>query len=236
MDTTTQQAGSPTVEPTGQEPSVQPQDNTAEPNNSPNPQTDVRALSPEGGNGDPQSHANESDTGILSDPNLADSSETQDQQGAGVLGAPEAGYSFEPTDSTVHLDEESLKGFAEVAQELNLSQEAAQKIVSKMEPMLAATIKRNRAEWAKASRADKEFGGANFENNMKAAHRAYLATTSEGLRNVLVASGLDSHPEVLRHFYGLSKTLGEGRYVTSSGNRESAVGRGLQGFYKGMNP
>ena len=71
---------------------------------------------------------------------------------------------------------------------------------------------------------------------MKAVRRAYNATTSEGLREVLKASGLDSHPEVIRHFYGLSKILGEGRIITSQGTKESADGRGLQGFYKGMNP
>ncbi len=160
----------------------------------------------------------------------------EDESASATLGAPEGDYTFEPTESSVHMDEESMKAFAEVAKELNLSNDAAQKIVSKMEPMLAASITRNRAVWAEQAKADKEYGGANFASNMKAVHRVYRDTTSEGLRKVLKASGLDSHPEVIRHFYGLSKILGEGRIVTSRGTKESADGRGLQGFYKGMNP
>lgn len=155
---------------------------------------------------------------------------------SGVLGAPENGYEFKPAEGTnVHLDEASYKQFAEVAKELNLSQEAAQKIVDKMEPMLASRVKTLRTEWAKASRQDPEFGGANFATNIKAINRAYVATTTPKLREVLAASGLDNHPEVLRHFYGLSKTLGDGRFITSSGAKERADGSDPRNFYKGMN-
>ena len=158
-------------------------------------------------------------------------------ESAKVLGAPQEGYKFEPApDANVHLGEEAYQQFGEIAKELNLSQEAAQKIVNGMEPLLQRTVQRHRENWIAASRQDKEFGGANFETNIKAINRAYMATTTPELRAVLSASGLVNHPEVLRHFYGLSKTLSDGRFVTSQGAQERADRSDPRNFYKGMNP
>lgn len=166
-----------------------------------------------------------------------DDEQTGDDPTKGVLGAPESGYKFEPSpESDVHFDEGTLAKFGEAVKELNLSQESAQKLLNRLEPIVQSNVQAVRAEWIKASRADQEFGGANFERNMKAVNRAYMATTSEGLREVLKASGLVNHPEVIRHFYGLSKVLGEGRFITSQGARERADGGDPRNFYKGMNP
>lgn len=218
--------------PSNVESSVQPQASATEESAADTAQG-VRAPIPgEAGGGAKQEGAPQDD-GILTQTDVA---EEEGEGASATLGAPEGDYAFEPTKSSVHMDEASLKAFAEVAKELNLSNDAAQKIVSKMEPMLAETIDRNRTAWAEQCRTDEEFGGVDFEKNMKAANRAFHDTTSEGLRKVLKASGLDCHPEVIRHFYGLSRILGEGRIVTSRGTKESADGRGLQGFYKGMNP
>lgn len=168
---------------------------------------------------------------------LTDSQGSESEANSPTLGAPEEGYSFKPAEGTnVHLDEASYKQFAEVAKELNLSQEAAQKIVDKMEPMLQARVNTLRKAWMAESRQDAEFGGANFETNIKAINRAYLATTTPELREVLKASGLVNHPEVLRHFYGLSKALGDGTFITSKGAQERADRSDPRNFYKGMNP
>lgn len=214
--------------------STEPQTSAKEQSSAAGNDQGARAQIPDeaGGGAKHEETAPKDEGGLLSQTDEAE----EDESASTTLGAPEGDYTFEPTESSVHMDEESMKAFAEVAKELNLSNDAAQKIVSKMEPMLAANITRNRAIWAEQAKADKEYGGANFASNMKAVHRVYRDTTSEGLREVLKASGLDSHPEVIRHFYGLSKILGEGRIVTSRGTKESADGRGLQGFYKGMNP
>lgn len=196
------------------------------------PQQEVRALNPAEGNaGGQKPEARAPEAGLLSQP------VEEEDPAQRVLGAPEGGeYKFEPSpDSSVHMDEESLKAFGGIAKELNLSQEAAQKIVNGMEPLLAKTVSRNRAIWGEAARQDPQFGGADFENNMKAVRRAYAATTTEGFRQILQASGLDSHPEVIRHFYELSQRLGEGKYITSSGASERGDGRDPRDFYKGMN-
>lgn len=234
MEQNNPQEATPTTEP-AEGGGAQPQASAKEQSSAAGNDQGARAQIPDeaGGGAKQEETAPKDEGGLLSQ---TDEDEEEDESASATLGAPEGDYTFEPTESSVHMDEESMKAFAEVAKELNLSNDAAQKIVSKMEPMLAASITRNRAVWAEQAKADKEYGGANFASNMKAVHRVYRDTTSEGLREVLKASGLDSHPEVIRHFYGLSKILGEGRIVTSRGTKESADGRGLQGFYKGMNP
>ena len=150
---------------------------------------------------------------------------------AGTLGAPEDGYKFEHVENGVPVDEETLKEFGDVAKELNLSQEAAQKIVSKLEPMLQRSLERNRATWEQATRADAELGGANLKANLGVANRAFKETTTPELRALLKASGLVNHPEVVRHFFRLGKTISDGSFVTGSGMSERSA---QTVFYKGM--
>lgn len=170
--------------------------------------------------------------GLLSEED--DEDETADPNG--VLGAPEKGYEFKDSpESEVHFDGETRSAFAAVAKELNLSQEAAQKVIDKMEPALVRRVEALRKEWAQASQTDAEFGGQNFKQNVKAIRRTYLQTTTPELRAAFEASGLDSNPEVLRHFYRLSKVLSDGKFVTSQGTRDDGVGSEHR-FYKGMNP
>ena len=185
---------------------------------------------PQGANASGQGTA-ESDAG---DQGLLDA-ESAEKEAAEqkTLGRPESGYKFE----TKVFDETTAKAFSEVAGELNLSQEAAQEILTRMEPVVAQSVQRNRAQWAQAAHSDSEFGGANFKENMKAVNRAYAATTTPELRQLLKVSGLDSHPEVIRHFYRLSRKLSDGAFITSAGGGRGANGSGSQqDFYKGMNP
>lgn len=140
----------------------------------------------------------------------------------GILGAPEGGYTFEAPEG-VELDAGMMKDFGEVAKELNLSQEAAQKVVAKMTPSinksLQARLSTLRTEWEGASRSDAEFGGDKFNDNLKEINRAYGEWATPELRKVLAASGLNSHPEMLRLFYKISKATGEGRFVRGGSSR-----------------
>lgn len=203
------------------------------PNMSPeSPKEDSRAQSnTDGGEGGEPAKA-ESGSGLLSA-----SDEEEESGDIGTLGAPEEGYKFEDSpESDVHIDPDTREAFAAVAKELNLSQEAAQKVITKMEPALCRRVEKLRAQWAEQSQADAEFGGNQFNTNVKAIRRTYMATTTPELREVFRASGLDSNPEVLRHFYRLSKELGEGRFVNESGTRGGGDRSERPSFYQGMNP
>ncbi len=167
------------------------------------------------------------------DSGLLDAKSAEDEAAAQTtLGRPEAGYKFE----TKVFDETTAKAFSEVAGDLNLSQEAAQEILTRMEPVVAQSVQRNRTQWRTAAQSDTEFGGANFKENMKAVNRIYAATTTPELQHLLHVSGLDCHPEVIRHFYRLSRKLSDGSFITSAGGGRGANGSGSQDFYKGMNP
>lgn len=164
--------------------------------------------------------------------------EPADDQGQTVLGAPEGDYEFQAPEGT-ELDQGLVKDFGEVARELNLSQDAAQKLVAKMSPSLermqAEKIEHLRAEWAAASRNDAEFGGDQFDTNMKGVNRAYSQFTTPELREIFARTGLDSHPEMIRMFHRLAKQTRDPRYVRGAGSTETDAGD-LRKFYKGMEP
>lgn len=133
-------------------------------------------------------------------------------------GAPEK-YEFKPVEGRT-LDSETISAFAEVAKELDLPQEAAQKILDRMAPTMAqrqqAQIEAIRSEWVAASQADKEFGGEKIAENLSTARKALDQFGSPELRALLNESGLGNHPEVIRMFYRAGKAISEDTYVGRS--------------------
>lgn len=181
----------------------------------------------------------ESDTGNQEEPSglLRAEDESKPQDGdAGVLGAPEGSYEINAPEGSA-LDSTVMGEFEAVAKELNLSQDAVQKIVDRMAPTWQkqglAQVEHFRKEWIDQSKADKEFGGNNFEANLKGINRAYAQFTTPELRALLAGSALDSHPEMLRLFHRLDKATREGRFI-----RGSAAGAlpadDIRNFYKGL--
>lgn len=165
---------------------------------------------------------------------LDDDPPEEDDKASTTLGAPEGDYEVKaPDGSIVNETSDAYKAFAGVAKELNLSNEAVQKVMDAVAPSFAGMVEKNRAEWGAAAAQDEEYGGANFKQNLKAVNKAYNQTTTPEFRELMKATGLSNHPEVIRHFYRLSKTMSDGSFITS-GTRD-ADERGQQ-FYKGMNP
>lgn len=114
----------------------------------------------------------------------------------------------------VTLDEELVGEFSEIAKELKLPQEAAQKvadlgpkIMQKFADHQAKTIVDVQAKWTADSKADAEFGGEQLDQNRAIAKQALEAYGTPELKTLLVDSGLGNHPEVLRVFYRIGKEL-----------------------------
>jgi len=153
-------------------------------------------------------------------------------------GAPDK-YEFQAPEGST-LDANVIEQFSEVAKELNLPQEAAQKILDKMAPAMAARqaeqIETIRTEWADNARADKEFGGDKLNENLGVAKKALEQFGSPELRTLLNESGLGNHPEVIRFMYRTGKAISEDRFVGggNSGNAEPATI--AQRMYPNMNP
>ena len=121
-------------------------------------------------------------------------------------GAPEK-YEFKAAEGRT-FDPEVLEAYSTVARELNLSQEAAQRVLDAMAPKVAerqqAQIEAVRKEWVSTSKGDKEFGGAK---------KALDTFGTAELRTLLNASGLGDHPEVIRFMYRAGKAISEDRFV-----------------------
>ena len=149
-------------------------------------------------------------------------SETSDQEAP--KGAPET-YEFNTkiTDESAELDPEVVTAFGEVAKELDLPQDAAQKVLDKVAPVIQAkqakVLEQVKTDWANDSQADKEFGGENLAENLEIAKKSLDAFGSDTLKSLLHETGFGNHPEIIRFMYRAGKAISEDNYV---GNSEGA--------------
>ena len=122
------------------------------------------------------------------------------------------------------VSNEDFKGFTEAAKSVGLSQENAQKMFSAMYGEADNYVRRRTqefaAQWAEQSKADPEFGGANFNQNMGQIATAYKQFATPELKHLLDASGLGNHPEVMRLFYRVGKALSQDTGVRAQGAPE----------------
>lgn len=141
-------------------------------------------------------------------------------------GAPEK-YEFKAPEGR-QFDAEVITSFSEVAKELNLSQEAAQKVLDRVAPKMAerqaAQLEAFRSQWTEASKADKEFGGEKLTENLTVARRALDSFGTPELRTLLNESGLGNHPELVRFMFRAGQSISEDRYVGSSTGTTASKG------------
>lgn len=153
----------------------------------------------------------------------AEGTKTEGGQEKKPEGAPES-YEFKAPDG-VSFDEGVIGAFSEVAKDLNLPQDQAQKVLDKMAPVIAARqleqLEAARVEWADAAKADKEFGGEKLTENLGTAKKALDAFATPELRVLLDQSGLGNHPEVIRMFYRAGKAISEDRFVSGQGGKSN---------------
>lgn len=137
---------------------------------------------------------------------------------ATAAGAPEKYESFKAPEGAT-LDTQVMSQFEEAARELNLPQDAAQKMVDKMAPIMAARqaeqLEAMRNGWAEESKADKEFGGEQLSANMAHAQKALAQFGTPELKTLLNESGLGNHKELVRFMVRAGKALGEDKIVNS---------------------
>lgn len=152
-------------------------------------------------------------------------------------GAPEK-YEFQTPEGAT-IDAKVLDQFSEVAKELNLPQESAQKILDKVGPVMAArqaeVVQAARTQWLTDSKADAEFGGAKLEENLAIAMKAREAFGTPELTALLNQSGLGDHPEIIRAFYRAGKAISEDRMVGGGEGTKEPLST-AQRMYPNMNP
>jgi hypothetical protein len=139
-------------------------------------------------------------------------------------GAPEK-YEFKAPEGQA-LDPEGVQKLSEIAKELNLSQEKAQKFVdlavehtAKIQKQVMEAQEKAwtaaRDKWVAELKADKEVGGANFDKSRDLALRAIAKFGAPGLAEVL-NSGWGDHPALFRTFAKIGKALAEDFSVDGS--------------------
>lgn len=153
-------------------------------------------------------------------------------------GAPEA-YTFAPPEGEV-LHEAVVTQFSEVAKELNLTQEQAQKIIDKMAPAITANQNAAYAAvrdgWAQETATDEEFGGEQLAENLATAKKALDTFGTPALKQLLNDTGLGNHKEVIRVFFRAGKLISQDSFVGGSGgNADQATAQRLYSASK-MNP
>lgn len=120
----------------------------------------------------------------------------------------------------VEYDKQVLSKYTEVAKELNLTQEAAQKMLDKIAPALherqTQQIADVHQQWISTAKADKEFGGDKLQENLGVARKALDSFGTQELRALLEESGLGNHPEIIRFMYRAGSAISGDRYVGGS--------------------
>ena len=151
-------------------------------------------------------------------------------------GAPDQ-YEFntEVADAPNVLDPEVLTAFGEVAKDLNLPQEDAQKVLDKVAPVIqerqAKELERVQAEWANDSKSDSEFGGEALSDNIGVAKTALDTFGTDALKSLLQETGFGNHPEIIRFMYRAGKAISEDGYV---GNSTGANSQGIPKDFNGI--
>jgi len=151
--------------------------------------------------------------------------------------APES-YEFKAAEGR-ELDSDVTSAFTEVARELNMPQDEAQKVIDKMAPVLEARtakmLEAATAEWGNAAKTDKEFGGDKFDESLATATAFLKQFGTPEMSQLLHQSGLGNHPEVIRLFYRAGKSISQDKVVAGKASSSSGSDFPTQ-MFPGMNP
>lgn len=153
----------------------------------------------------------------------AEVKEGEEAKPAEQQGAPEAYEAFKLPEG-IQGDEGLMTEFSSLAKELNLSQEAAQKLVDLQtklvqgddgahRKMMEAALTKQREVWADQVKNDPQLGGDKFDASRTVAAKAMQAYASDGLRSLLNESGIGNHPEMFKLFHAIGTKLSEDSLV-----------------------
>lgn len=126
-------------------------------------------------------------------------------------GAPESYEDFKLPDGT-EIDSATMDAFKPLAKELNLTQDGAQKLVDMyvgLQKQQTEAFEKTVADWANAVKADKEIGGAAYDQSVAYAKKAVEKFGSPALQEALNFSGMGSHPEVIRMLSKIGAEISE---------------------------
>lgn len=144
----------------------------------------------------------------------------------------------------LELDEAMANKFTDVAKDLNLDNEQANKIVALYsEKMMEEQQSRTDAwqkqvsDWEGELKSDPDFGGAKFAENAEIAKIAVNKFGGDELKEALNTTGLGNHPALVKFMYKVGSAMSEDSFnvESSNGNSQQATAQSLYSNSK-MNP
>jgi hypothetical protein len=149
----------------------------------------------------------------------ADADKSDDGKGDGkgdkAEGAPEKYEDFTVPEG-IELDTEAVGEFSELARDLNLNQDQAQKLVDLQVKLNQAhaddawgTWETVQSEWKGQTQNDAEIGGKSFDESIGHAKSFIKQFGSEGLIEALNVTGAGNHPEIVRAFARAGKAMAD---------------------------
>jgi len=113
----------------------------------------------------------------------------------------------------VQADDAVLSAFRDLASELKLPNDQAQRIVSELTPLMQQRqleqVQQARRDWVDSVQQDEELGGTQLENTLRVAKRALNQLGTPELADLLEQSGLGDHPQIIRLFYRAGQAISE---------------------------
>lgn len=168
----------------------------------------------------------------------ADKSAGKESEQGTVYGAPET-YQFTAPEG-FELGDAGIGAFSEFAKKSNLSQDAAQALLTEMVPAMAQrqaeALEQMKGEWTNSAKSDKEFGGDSFDANLATAKKALETFGTPEFSEFLETSGLGNHPEMIRVLYRAGKAISEDSFVPARGSNAAGEVSMAQRMYPNMNP
>ena len=141
--------------------------------------------------------------------------------------APKAPASYDWKAVADKVNPDVLAKFEGIARELDMSQEAATKLIDNVAPELVKAQQAQHtaqvAQWGEQSKTDPEIGGAKFAENLAVAKKALDTFGSPELTQLLDSTGLGNHPEVIRAFMRAGQKISSGPVVHGSAGAQPAV-------------
>lgn len=129
-------------------------------------------------------------------------------------------YEFQAREGRSY-DPEVIAAYGAAAKELGLTQDAAQKLLDSVVPVMqdrqALQQKEVMAKWAEEATADKEIGGDKLQENLGIARKALDAFATPEFVRFLDESGLGNHPEMIRAWRKVGAAISEDSIVTGKG-------------------
>lgn len=114
------------------------------------------------------------------------------------------------------LDADHIERIAEYAKKQGLSNDEAQAVLERDENAVSTFQARQTEEleklsknWINDARADKEYGGKDFDKNIHLANQVIRKFASPELQEILVNTRYGNHPELIRVFTKIGKAMGD---------------------------